>query len=165
MKLNKLLTVLFLIIIAICLNSCGQIAKARAKKKFTEKNGAIPPEFGKFDNQVFLITLRKRSSYDKYLKNASKRYLGQIEFIEQYGDQAEKYKQTNIYRYIFDYVDGSTTTVMYSDGMRNSMTHKQFYIRDRLTGKTYICGFETPSFGKALKAYMENLELKRLSYK
>lgn len=161
--MNKIAAFLSLIIIIISFNSCGQIAKAKAKKHFTETRGAIPSTFGASENEVLLIVLRNRSSYDRYLKSASKRYLGKVKFIRSADVMQDQYKDKTVYRYLFDYVEGSTSIVQYSNGMQNSVTFKQFYINDRLTGKNYMSGYETAYFGKALKAYMENLELKRIS--
>ncbi|KAF2331903.1 hypothetical protein [Flavobacterium daemonense] len=172
MKLKQSLILIFVIAFSFCLNSCGAIAKGHAKNHFTEEANAIPPEFGKFDNQVLLIVLKKRSSYDKYVKSAAKRYLGKYEFITADQIESEKYKQKTIYRYVFDYDEGSSVTV--NDAVRTQYTtinsshtliHKQFYVRDRMTDKKYKSGYESTYFGKALKAYMENLELKRSSIK
>ncbi|WP_431244346.1 hypothetical protein ACQ9BO_08475 [Flavobacterium sp. P21] len=170
MKLNLSLILILLLAFTLSLNSCGAIAKGHAKKHFTEKEDAIPPEFGKFDNQVLLIVLKKRSSYDKYVKSAAKRYLGKYEFITYDKIESEKYKDKTIYRYVFDYDEGTSRTVYYSGNSQfhtppssSTIIFKQFYVRDRFTNKQYKCGYESAYFGKALKAYMENLELKRSS--
>ncbi|MDQ6472376.1 hypothetical protein RB619_17145 [Flavobacterium sp. LHD-80] len=170
MKLYQSLILIFLFAFTFSLNSCGAIAKGHAKNHFTEESDAIPPEFGKFDNQVLLIVLKKRSSYDKYLKSAAKRYLGKYEFITADQIESEKYNQKTIYRYVFDYDEGSSRTVHYSGNSQfhtppssSTIIFKQFLVRDRLTNKTYKSGYESAYFGKAMKAYMENLELKRSS--
>lgn len=166
-KKNKLFTLIILIAFTFTLHSCfisGAIAKSHAKSEYTEEFNAIPPEFGQ-KHTIFLITLRKRSSYNKYLKNASKKYLGECILINKGDEELEKYSDKSVYRFLFDYSDGSTSSVYYSDGLESSVTGKRFYVKDRLKDKIYNSGFETAFFGKALKAYMENLELKRISMK
>jgi len=170
MKLKKITAILSLITISLILYSCGSIAEGHARKAFTEESHAIPPDFGKYQNQILLIVLKNRSSYDKYLKKATKSYLGTYEFVTEDQINSDKYRNKTIYRYIFDYSNGSTSSIIYHDTFnhntattRSHVTFKQFYIKDRYADKTYISNYESGYFARAMKAYMQNLEIKRAS--
>ena len=145
--------------------SCGGVPSS-LKKEFTEEHNAIPPDFGK-EKTIFLVVLRGRGSYDKYVKSAVKKYYtGDYVFVnvkkESIDDQ--KYNDKNIYRYYFDYSDGSVHTTNFGNGQSASSVYKRFFVEDRLLSKRYQSGGESSSFGKALKAYMGNLEIKRQSF-
>ena len=143
--------------------SCLGIAKAKAKREFTEEFKAIPPNFGQ-KGTVLLVLLHGRSSYDKYLKSAAKRYKGEIEFMKDYNELFTKYTDKEKYRFFFDYDAGSTSTMHNTQThLSSSVTLKQFFVRDRVEDEKYKCGYESSYFGKNLKAYFENLEAKRLT--
>ena len=164
-KIRQILSILILITSSISLSSCfisAAVAKSQAKKEFTEEFKAIPPDFGK-KNTVLLIVLKKRSSYDKYLKNATKKYNGEVTFINEGEEILPEYNNKQKYRFIFDYIPGSSSTITYSNGLSSTVIAKRFYVKDRLNDIYYQTSYETAFFGKALKAYMENLEIKRIS--
>jgi hypothetical protein len=152
---------LFIVLFSITLNSCF-IGKAievpKMRKEFTEKNDAIPPEFGEDKNAVILVIKRGRNSYDKGLKSAVKRYSGKYLLINR--DELVNYSDISKYRYIFDYSGGSTHTTQYSNGLSASSTYKRFYVYDRLNDRSYQSGAEFTFFGKAMKVYFENLNIK-----
>lgn len=139
-----------------------------AKDEFTEENEAIPPSFGN-ENTVLVCVLRGRKSYDKYLMKGAENYTGKKVFITREELESEKYADTAIYRFVFDYSDGTTktTTTTYSTGsdLSSTTTMKRFYVEDRAENKIYQSGAEYTNFGKAIAAYMENLEAKRKSKK
>jgi hypothetical protein len=150
---------------ALNLVSCGGVPSS-LKNEFTEKNDAIPPDFGK-EETVLLVVLRGRSSYDKYVKSAvEKYYKGAYEYVDSSKESldTDKYIDTKKYRYFFDYSDGSSYTFNNTTTPMTS-TAKRFFVEDRLQNKRYQSGGETGMFGKALKAYMGNLEIKRQSFK
>lgn len=165
MKSLKLFYPALFILVTTCLVSCFGVPQS-LKNEFTEKHNAIPPDFGK-EKTVFLVVLRGRSSYDKYVKSAVKKYYkGDYVFVNVKKESIdnEKFSDKNKYRYYFDYSDGSTQTTTFSNGQSASSTFKRFYVYDRLMEKRYQSGGETGLFGKALKAYMGNLEIKRQSF-
>lgn len=166
MKTIKFLTYpLLFILIATCFVSCFGVPSG-LKKEFTEAHNAIPPDFGK-EKTVFVVILRGRGSYDKYVKSAVKKYYkGEYVFVNVKKESLnnDKFSDKNKYRYYFDYSDGSTVTTTFSNGQSASSTYKRFYVHDRLLEKRYQSGGETALFGKALKAYMGNLEIKRQSF-
>ena len=146
---------------SLSLSSCFGVPTA-LKKEFTEAHNAIPPDLGK-EKTTFLVVLRGRGSYDNYVKGAVKKYYkGDYEFVNLKKESltSEKYSDKNKYRYYFDYSDGSTYTTGTTGG-----SFKRFFVHDRLLDKRYQSGGETGLFGKALKAYWGNLEIKRQSFK
>ena len=153
---------LVFILVLLNLNSCGSIAKSHAKQEFTEEFKAIPPSFGE-KNTVLLITLRSRESYDKYLKKYANIFKGDKVFIGIGEEQLDEFKDKFKYRFVFDYANGSSSSIRYSDGLGSSVTAKRFFIKDRVEDKEYQCGYETSYYAKALEAYFENLEIKRLT--
>lgn len=163
-KTFKLVVAIAIFTIPITITSCGSIAKSHAKKEFTEEFKAIPPKFG-YPNTTLLVTLRGRNSYDKYLKKAVEKYKGAIVYIGIGEENLVEFADKSKYRFVFDYTSGSTSTVVYSDGLGSSVTAKRFFVKDRIEDKMYQCGFETSYFAKALEAYFENLEIKRISIK
>ncbi len=154
-----------LIMLALFFQSClinKAIETPKMRKEFTEKNNAIPPEFGEDKNTVLLVLKRDRRSYDKGFKSALKNYSGKYLLIS-YKD-LDKYSDMNVYRYYFDYSDGTTRTVHYQNsGLTSSSTRKRFFIYDRLNKKKYQSGAEFIHFGKAMKVYFENLNTKYTS--
>ena len=159
LKKASIYSILFFIIIAF--NSCGATYEKYAKEEFTEKFKAIPPHFGE-KNTVLLITLRDRSSYDDYLKEAAKLYKGEIVFINIGEEMLTEYADKTKYRFVFDYTNGSSSTVT-QNKLSSTIILKRFFVKDRVEDRIYQSGYETQYFSKAMKAYMENLELKRIS--
>ncbi len=163
---KTLITNLLLMMLILSLNSCfigKAIESGKARKEFTEENKAIPPLFGK-KNTVLLCVLHKRNSYDKYLKSAVKKnYKGEYVLIYLSDLKSDKYKDKEKYRYVFDYGSGSSSSTTYSDGMSSSITYKRFSVFDRLENKKYESGAEFGFFANAMKIYMANLEIKRIS--
>ncbi|VXB37047.1 conserved exported hypothetical protein [Flavobacterium sp. 9AF] len=159
--------ILYLFFCCLFLQSCfvgKAIEVPKLKEKFSEENNAIPPDFGK-DDTILLVMLRGRKSYDKYvLKAVQNNYFGKYIFVEAKDFYAGTYADREVYKYIFDYTDGSTSTALYSDGMQSSVTAKRFYVKDRLNEKMYQSGAESAYFAKALEAYFINLEEKRKSF-
>lgn len=166
-KLFKtLITYLLFLLITLSLNSCfisKAISKSKARKEFTEENNAIPPSFGKA-NEVILCILKNRSSYDRYLKSAFKKeYKGNYVLIYEPDLNSAKYADKEKYRYVFDYDGGTVMTTTWSDGLSASSQFKRYYILDRLEHKKYQTGGEFGFFALAMRCYVENLEIKRLS--
>ncbi len=166
MKITKILIfAIAFLLIATSFVSCFGVPTA-LKKEFTEQHNAIPPDFGK-EKTVFVVILRGRGSYDKYVKSAVKKYYkGEYVFvnIKKESLNNDKFGDKNKYRYYFDYSDGSTVSTTFSNGQSATSTFKRFFVHDRLLDKRYQSGGETGMFGKALKAYMGNLEIKRQSF-
>lgn len=160
-KLKKISSCSIVFLLIITFNSCGSTSARHAKEEFTEEFKAIPPHFGEM-NTVLLITLRGRSSYDNYVKKAAKLYKGEIVFIRNGEEILSQYNDKTKYRFVFDYSDGSSRTQTLNN-LSSTVVLKRFFVKDRLEDKMYQSGYETSYFGKALKAYMENLELKRIS--
>jgi len=152
-----LLKTSIIIVISITLNSC-MITKAhqasKARQEFTEENNAIPPEFGSDDKTVFICILKGKNNYDKSLKKiVTENYKGKYTFITQEELKAEKYKNKEIYRYLFNYF-----------GNGSVHDYREYFVKDRLEILTYQSGAGFSFFDKVLTIYMQNLELKRLSY-
>ena len=159
-----LIVVLFIFSIQF-LNSCGA-GKEDMRASFTEENSAIPPEFGK-EKTILMCVIKDDFYYDKHVKSAVKNnYKGEYVFVNLQDTYSEKYSDKKIYRYIFDYNEGSRHTVANAHNPRSTTyTRKVYYIQDRLNNKFYKSGAEFPSYAKAMDAYMQNLELKRISNK
>lgn len=74
----------FILSLSFLLNSCfvgKAVETSKMKSEFTEKNNAIPPEFGEDKNTVLLVLKRDRKSYDKGFKSALKEYSGKYLLI------------------------------------------------------------------------------------
>lgn len=158
--MNKIIYLITYFVI-ITFNSCGTSASKHASQEFTEEFKAIPPHFGE-KNTILLITLRDRNSYDHYLKEAAEFYKGEKVYIGIGEEMLHEYDDKTKYRFVFDYTNGSSSTVT-QNNLSSTIYLKRFFVKDRLENKIYQCGYETQYFGKALKAYMQNLELKRIS--
>lgn len=163
---KTVITYSLLMILTLSLNSCfilKGIESKYAKTDFTTENDAIPPSFGE-NNAILLCVLKDRNSYDKFLKSAVKKnYKGEYVLIYSSDLSSDKYKDLEKYRYIFDYDDGTVNTTSWSDGLSASSTMKRFYVGDRLEKKIYQTGTEYSYFANAMKIYMTNLEIKRMS--
>lgn len=149
-------------LVALVLQSCfvrKGIESNAAKSEFTVENDAIPPDFGKDENTVLIGILRQRKSYDKWVKKAFENYNGEYLLLSEFELSKPEYSDTEKYRYVFDYSDGS----LYRNGRYNSGSYKRFFIKDRLEDKMFQSGAEFTFFAKAMEVYVQNLENKRLS--
>lgn len=133
------------------------------RTSFTEKNGAIPPDFGKDKNSVFLVVNSSR-----WIKKGVENYKGKYELISPLDLLSGEFDDKVKYRFVFHYSLGkaySTQTTTRSSGAQNirisNGNFKRYYVEDRLEEKVYECGEEFNHFGKAIAIYMENLDKKR----
>lgn len=157
-----------LLMVLIVTQSCfigKSVERSKARKAFTIKNHAIPPNFGK-EPTTLLIILRDRKGYNKWVKKAVKNnYFGEYVFVTREDLEKEEYKNTTKYRYLFDYADGSKrqVTATNSSGISypTTITFKQYFIMDLKTNFVYKSGAEFSYFSEAMKAYFENLEATR----
>lgn len=163
--------ILLLLLVCFTMQSCYYLGAAieapKMRREYTEKNDAIPPDFGK--NNTVLILKKRGGSYNRPLKSAIKKYLGEYVYLESKENVDEKYQDKSKYRYVFDYTNGKSfsTTTKYGNlaPTTDTKTLKKFFIYDRLLDKTYQSGAEFHQFQKGLKVYFENLEIKRQSVK
>jgi hypothetical protein len=152
----------FLFLISIFFNSCGA-GSSQMKESFTEAKKAIPPDFGK-GKTILICVIKNDRYYDVHVKSAVKNnYKGEYIFVSEQDVYNTKYNDKNIYKYLFDYSEGSLKNVVGVKGGSTTYARKQYYIQDRLNNKFYKSGAEFPSYAKAMVAYMKNLELKRIS--
>lgn len=146
------------------MSSCGAIVKSKANKSITEKNGAIPPEFGKEEATILFITHRR--SYNKYLKkNIKKTYKGNFELIT--ADQLDsdsKYSDLTEYRYVFNY-DNKTYDYTNSDGEFKTRELKKFYVLDRTSNKKYFGNMTSGFWSKLQNVYLKKLNEKLIGNK
>lgn len=164
---------ILLFVSSILLVSCG-IGKSKEMSKmeseFTVENDAIPPDYGK-QNEVLLVVLEERKSYDKWLeKGFSNSYFGNYEFVTKEDLKSSKYSDTEKYRYFFTYEKGTEYSTKYTSqdlGFKGSTTKtytsnfKRYLVFDRLNDKKYSSGAEFSYFGKAIEVYAKKLEEKR----
>jgi hypothetical protein len=135
-------------------------------KVYTEENKAIPPDFGN-EEYTLLCVIKERKSYDKYLKKGvENNYKGKYEFITEKQLRQTRYKDTETYRYVFDYIDNYQVV---EDGVPTGATFgKMFFVKDRVNDISYIREGQVngaiSNFGKAIVAYMIALETKRSSW-
>lgn len=171
------ITLLFLLLISMMLQSCvmliaAPIAKGKLKKNLTVKNHAIPPDVGLKDTYIMCI-LTGRNSRDKYLrKNFAKEYKGKYVFVTESEAISEKYSDVDKYRYIFTFTRyaGSvkTTTTVTGGGMKNSNTStvtthaSNYFMIDRKTNTEYNSKYSSSFYGKYILAYAMNLEKQRI---
>ncbi|WP_281990086.1 hypothetical protein [Aquimarina aggregata] len=161
--MNTLKKIVFLILFSFLLSSCGAITKSVANKKLTEEKGAIPVEFGK-DDTTTMIFITHHRSYNKYLKkNVKKIYKGKYEFVtESEFLEDEKYKNTDIYRFIFDY-NYQSAGYNYSKQRDYLYSVKKFSILDRKTEKLYKSPMTSSYWSKLQKVYLQKLNEKLIS--
>lgn len=159
----------FLPLIVIVLSSCAigkSVTETKAKKEFTVENHAIPPEFGEDKNTYLIGIIQGSPQYQKYLRiNFEKAYNGKDLLLTNEEMNSEKYSDITVYRYIFGFLEGSTSSTTYSSGLSSSTTSKKYYVYDRVAKKRYITGAEFPYFAKAMEVYLEQLESKRINSK
>ena len=163
---------LIIILAPIVLESCIFIAAAghastvkNAEGTFTVENGAIPPDFGKNPDEIFLVIKAGRKSYDKYLiKAVEEEYQGKYEYTMFARIDQSKYADKNVYRYYFYYDPGKTVNMKDENGVENgiSNTYKQFYVYDRETDTKYKTEDEFSKFAIAMKVYIKNLNEQRI---
>lgn len=147
------------------MQSCKTIEKNGMKKEFTEKNAAIPSDFGVNNDEVLLAITKDISRYDNKLEKVLKKYYkGKYEIIspEEYNTNS-KFSDKSKYRFIFNCRAG--TTLM---GCRNERTcfiasYKRFFVYDRLNEKRFESGAEFGNYGLGVKIYISNLNTKQLS--
>jgi hypothetical protein len=159
--------ILLLLFVSLTMQSCfiiKSMESSNMRSGLSEKNNAIPPDFGK-DNTVLLIVLRGYEAYDKYAIKAAKGYLGEYKLIKQNELSDEKYSDLSKYRYVFDFIEGSTKSVYYTDTkLTSNYTLKNFFVYDRKINKMYNSGSQSSFYALLMKAYFENLEAKRKSF-
>lgn len=156
--------ILLLLFVCFTMQSCS-VEKNGMKKEFTEKNNAIPPDFGVNKNEILLVVTKDIRRYDtKLIKFVKKYYSGKYEFIspEEYNTNA-KFSDKLIYRFIFNCRAGRTLS-----GCRNEKTcfiagYKRFFVYDRLNEKRFESGAEFGNYGLGVMVYMKNLNTKQLS--
>lgn len=146
------------LLIIVLFSSCSLLVQGVAKAKFTEEKGAIPPDFGKEKTSlVVILTLEPYNS--KIKKIVQKKYHGLHEFVPSYDLNEKKYSDTTFYRFCFEYGTGST----YYDGGA-TFTTKKFLIYDRVERRKYFSKFSSSWWGAMARAYLSNLEEKRLEF-
>ncbi len=156
--------ILLLLFVCFVIQSCS-VEKNGMKKEFTEKNNAIPPDFGVNKNEVLLVVTKDISRYDKtLLKTVKKYYSGKYEIIsqEEYNNDL-KFPDKLKYRFIFNCRAGRTLS-----GCRNEKTcfiagYKRFFVYDRLNEKRFESGAEFGNYGLGAEIYLKNLNAKQLS--
>lgn len=158
---------LLVTLLCFTLQSCfigKAIETKKARQEFTVENEAIPPDFGKNEDEVLLFVLKGRRSFDKWIKKAAKGYTGAHELVLESDMSNSKYSDKVKYRYKFDYSPGTVVTrTNMSTGRSSSSTYKRYYVGDRMSDKTYQSGAEFTYFAKAMRVYVENLNLKRIA--
>jgi hypothetical protein len=155
--------IIFFLFVSLGLSSCFSV-KNMAIAKITEENGAIPLEFGS-DNSILICVITKSKSYSKYMKrHVVKEYHGKYEFVLREDLYDPKYKDTDLYRYVFD------CETLYKEEMRGpsaiafgpeSTISASYYLTDRKDNKVYKCPMTSSFYGKLIKAYMIKLEMQR----
>jgi len=150
------------IIISVTVSSCSLVSLGVSKTKFTEEKGAIPPEFGK-NEETLMIQLTGDPKFEKYItKIAAHRYKEDYLILYPKEIKAKKYKDLDIFRYIFTYEKGNDHVEQGTGKVR--FTTKQFYIFDRKNNKKYIKDFSTSYWGMMCRAYLKNLSKKKKSW-
>lgn len=160
------LTLVFILVLS--LSSCGAIVKSKAKKYATVEKGAIPADFGKNNTVVLFVTSGKKS-YDKYLKsNIKKAYQGKYELVSKSELTADKYSDTDKYRYVFDYKSvsyayHSDNSVIYGQSAHTGMNNatgqvRRFLITDRTDDKEYVMSMTSGFWSKLQRMYLKNME-------
>ncbi len=155
---NNLLLIISILTLTL-LSSCGAIVKSKANNNLTEEKGAIPPEFGNKNTTMLFISHHR--SYNKYLKkNVKKIYKGNSEIIstEELNSNTE-YRNTEKYRYIFDY-DYKSYSYTKSDGSFGNGQVKKFYVLDRKNEKKYKSPMTSGYWSKLQKVYLKKLNEK-----
>lgn len=165
--MKTILRVLIFVMISTTFSSCfigKAIETGKAKNEFTAENEAIPPDFGKDKQAVILGIIQNRRSYDKYLESAFKKnYTGPYKLITAEELVSGDYDDKEKYRYVLDYQGGTTQTTIRDGGLTSSIQYKRYFVHDRFENKSYMSGAEFTFFAKALKVYVENLDIHRKS--
>lgn len=166
MKRVKLILSVFTAVLI--LSSCGIITGAGNSSKesgqYTEENGAIPPDFGKNKSAILLVMKAGMKSYDKTLGSMTEKYYtGTFEYTLLGKLDQDKFADKEVYRFYFDHDPGTEVTYRSSDGSTHTTHRKQFFVYDRLNDVKYKCGSESSDWDMVVKAYMQNLDAKRLS--
>lgn len=170
MKIQKIILSLSIII---SFQSCGILVKkaitvSKAKKEYTVENYAIPPEFGKNNNEVLIGILKGPKDYNNYLKRKiEKSYNGNYVLISDNELNSKKYSDLKKYRYLFTYKEGTkiTTSIQTINGFTSggsSYILKKLYVYDRLKKNEFISGAEFKFWAKSIEIYLEQLEKQRI---
>jgi len=163
MKYNSLLKKSLLIFVVCSLQSCfiGKAIEApKMRSEFTVENEAMPADFGSDKEAVVLVVQGIGAS--KWMRKAFKKnYTGPYELVDNGDLNSSKYSDKEKYRYIFSWDAGTGYTVITDSGRSRSGTYKRFYVMDRLEDKKYSSGAEFTFFAKALRVYVENLDVQR----
>ena len=174
MKIKQVTTALLFAALPLLLVSC----MASMKNTIDDDGQQIPPGFGKKTETLLVIRKNKRS-YDKYLeKNFEENYFGKYVIIDAADTVNQRYKNTDIYRYIFA-EDYHMETPTYTAGQRAAADQTQterrggpgldytpdvyakFQVRDRKSGTVYRTKHGTGAFAAWMKAYIQALEKAR----
>ncbi|MBJ6368905.1 hypothetical protein [Snuella sedimenti] len=168
---------IYVVILAVLANSCGAVVRMKGNQYLTEEHGAIPIDFRGDNTTIIFITHHR--SYNKYLKrNVKKHYHGSYEFITAGEfEENDKYLDTNIYRYVFDYkyispggvvfknqtvTSGNFSTTM-STARAPLYNVKKFSIWDRQNDLIYSSKITSSFWSKLQKVYLKKLEKKRIT--
>jgi hypothetical protein len=164
----KVLKIVLILCLSINLVGCFGYMKRKAARVTSEESGAIPPNFGKDQSFVLLCVLEGRASYDKYVKkNTIAEYHGKYEFVEKSKIDKPPYNDKNKYPFVFDCSIKEEQYEVYDSKGRSRqryMTTYRHFVLDRSEDKKYFIQSGSSAFGLQIKAYMANLEKKRLSY-
>lgn len=156
-----------------CLCSCV----SSVKSTIDDDGKQIPPDFGN-TNEILLVIRKGKRSYDKYLEeNFEKNYFGKYIIIDRVELESDKYKNLEVYRYVFDedyhqvYTTGNGQQVDFNgdskvkgQAQRNDpglQMYAKFQVLDRRSGTIYRTKHGTAAFSKWMRAYIQALEKSR----
>lgn len=148
------------------------------KSTIQDDGKQIPPGFGK-KTETLLVIRKNKKSYDKYLeKNFEENYFGKYMIIDAADTLNRFYKNTDVYRYIFDQ-DHHVDIPKYSGTQiaaanKHDMETKsgpslnyvpdlsdQFQVMDRKSGVIYKTKKASGSWSWWMKSYIQALEKAR----
>lgn len=155
----KSIIIIGLFFLNLSLVSCGSELN-KMKEEFTESKNAIPSDFGK-KGTVLMVVLHNDKYYDKLLMSCvNDNYKGEVVFVN--SEKNNDYSDKSKYKYFFDFTNGKEYIDVHSSN-GGSKTIKKYFLKDRNVGKIYQSNVEFKSYRNAVIAYMQNLEIKRLS--
>ncbi|WP_196890565.1 hypothetical protein [Aureivirga marina] len=164
-KFTKYFT--FILLISLTFSSCGALVRSNIQKDISVENGSIPEEIGQ-EGTTLICVLKGRSSRDKYMKkHVKKKYHGKYVFVLESDLNSDKYKDVNIYRFLFDYNANSVDTWRQNaDGTSTAtaLPTSSYFIKDRKENKIYSPKMNSSFFSKYIEAYviqMENARIKK----
>jgi hypothetical protein len=170
--MKKIFTITLLIFISIQFTAClGALIESTTEKNVTVEKGAIPPDFGKDNSTLLIITHSNKSSEKKTIdKIASKNYHGKYEVLTRKEFDNEQYNNLEKYRYILfmdEGVGGNITTRTTTGNLttidNSPTTTYRYSIVDRKENKDYKCPVNGTLYTKIIEGYMVNLEKQRIS--